>query len=128
MATSTIQAKATYSTATGTYTTAAWAEGTNTCTWTAPSDGTYIAWMTFELNDDTQANRNMYKQLQMVGSATRLLDAMLYYDGTGTAGQMIKRTISQPIKATAGQTVRPYVHTGVAGVVFNVKILAVKIA
>lgn len=117
-----------YSTATGTYTTATWARGTNTCTWTAPSDGIYLVWMFFQLQDASSAIRVKYKQLQMIGSATRLLANMLYWDSTATENPFTARTISQPVRAYQGQDIIPYVHTDGAGIVFNVYIIAVKIA
>ena len=124
-----IKHQAPYSTASGTYTTASWAAGTNTAVWTAPSDGLYIVWMTFELQDANAENKNAYKQLQMIGSSERLVHNLLYYDGdTSANGQAIKRTICQPVRATAGQTVIPYVHTPKVGMVFTIKIVAVKIA
>lgn len=129
MATGTIKANGTTSTASGQYTTAAWASGTNTCTWTAPSDGIYIVWMQFILTVEDTANRNAYKQLQMIGTAERLLANVLYYDAeVSDNSQFVSRTISQPVRARQGQTIQPYVHTKVAGIVFNVKIIAMKIA
>lgn len=129
MATGTIKASGTTSTASGQYTTAEWASGTNTCTWTAPSDGIYIVWMQFTLNAQDSANRKAYKQLQMRGTAERLLANSLYYDAA-VAGdsQFVARTISQPVRAQQGQTIQPYVHTGTAGIVFDVNIVAMKIA
>lgn len=121
-----------YTSASGKYTTAAWATGTNTCTWTAPADGTYIVWMFFALDDASAANRYSYKQLQMVGTANKILGNLagnsLYYDATTTESAFVQRTISQPITAIAGQTIYPYVHTSVAGIVYTVKIVALRIA
>lgn len=131
MATSTIQPKATYTTVSGTVTTGAWAEGSRTVTWTAPTTGFYLIWMRYELNDSSAANRNLYRQLQMRGTATKLVDSVLYYDASAASGMtypFTTRTISQPVYATAGQTIYPYIHTGTAGIVYNVIITAVKIA
>ena len=128
MATDKLSKLGAYSTASGTYTTAAWATGTNTCTWTAPATGIYIVWVRYELQSADTATRNQYKQLQMTGTATRLLDNVLYYDTTnGTDNSFVSRTISQPVSATQGQTITPYIHTGTAGTVFNVKVTALKI-
>ena len=129
MATGILQPKATYTTASGTYTTATWAQGTRTVTWTAPANGIYIVWMQYKLTDEAAANRNSYKQLQMLGTATNLLHNNLYYDSAVTSnGAFVGRTISQPVLANQGQTIYPYVHTDIAGIVYNVRIIAVKIA
>lgn len=116
--------------ASGQYTTASWAYGTSTCTWTASEVGLYLVWIKYELADTSATNRNAYKQLQMSGTATRLLDSTLYYDaGISDGSAFASRTISQPVYvSSAGQTITPYVHTGTAGIVFNVKIIGVKIA
>lgn len=118
------------SVASGQYTTAQWTYGTNTCTWTAPEPGLYLVWMKYGLADPSNTNRNAYKQLQMTGTATRLLDSTLYYDaGISDGSAFASRTISQPVYvSSAGQTITPYVHTGAAGIVFDVKIIGVKIA
>lgn len=128
MATGKLEAKATYTTASGVYTTKAWGEGTNTCTWTAPSDGIYIVWMQYQLQDSSSANRTTYRQLQMIGTAQRLLANMLYYDAVATENPFVARTISQPVRALQGQTIIPYIHTNVADIKYDVKVIAVKIA
>lgn len=121
-----------YTTASGKYTTATWAMGTNTCVWTAPADGTYIVWMFFGLDDASVANRNAYRQLQMRGTATKPMGNFvgngLFYDTSASASPFVRRTISQPVIAEAGQTIYPYVHTDVAGTVYSVFVVALRIA
>ena len=117
-----------YTSAQGKYTTASWATGTNTCTWTAPATGVYIVWMRFLLDDASATNRNTYKQFSMRGTAIRLLYDQLYYDTNGTNVPLVTRVISQPVRATQGQTIIPYVHTDTAGVVYTVNIGALRIA
>jgi len=51
-----------YTQATGTYTTAEWAPGTNNCVWTAPRTGLYIIFATFNIQNDSLSNAKVYKQ------------------------------------------------------------------
>lgn len=114
-----------YTQATGTYTTAAWATGTNNCTWTAPRTGLYIIWARFDLNDDEKAQ--IYKQLQLKGTATKIDgDLLLYQPGPTSAtsnhyGIAIFES-SKLIYAEQGQTIIPYVHCPEAGIVWNVRL------
>lgn len=113
-------------TASGTYTTAKWAAGTNTCTWTAPQNGQYLVWMYFSIQDPTETQINAYVQLHMMGTATRHVGASLWWAGGGSSTiRMRINTICQPVTATKGQTIYPYIHTDIAGTVFTVKIVAV---
>lgn len=119
-----------YTTAEGQYTTATWATGTNTCTWTAPKTGLYIVWAYFiASNDDAM---KVYKQFQLKGTATRLLSDMLLYqagagspttDTSGTWNKIGGGTFSTLVQAQAGQTIIPYIHTGADGLKWNVKIV-----
>lgn len=120
----------TVTSATGVYTTASWATGTNTCTWTAPDAGVYIVSALFYLQDPTTENRNSYKQLQITGSANRLTPSVLYFDATETVDSpMEARQVMHIVRATAaGQTVTPYVHTGAAGIAYDCVITAIRIA
>jgi len=116
-----------YTTAEGQYTTAAWATGTNTCVWTAPKTGLYIIWAYFIANSDD--SMKVYKQLQLKGTATRLLsDMLLYQAGPGTPDSTTQNKIaggafSTLVQAQAGQTIIPYIHTPVANLKWNVKIV-----
>ena len=113
---------------TGQYTTAAWTRGTNTATWTASEDGLYIAWMRFELHDPSDANRKSYKQLQFQSNGTRLINDNQYYDYTTTSdSQFVTRTLCAPFLLKAGESLYPYIHTGVAGIVYDIQICAVKL-
>ena len=114
--------------ATGTYTTAAWVYGTTTVTWVAPETGLYLIWMRYDMADTKLENRKMYKQLQMYGSALKLVASMLYYDaGANDDTGFCARTISQPVFANKGDTVQPYVHTPTANVEFRIAITAIKL-
>lgn len=117
-----------YTQATGTYTTAEWAAGTNTCVWTAPRTGLYIIWARFDVNVDSAAK--VYKQLQLKGTATRIDGDLLFYQfgatsssSTDTNKQAIQIfTGSKLIYAQQGQTIIPYVHTPEAGIEWAVKL------
>lgn len=116
-----------YTTAEGQYTTASWSEGTNKCVWTAPKKGLYIVWV-YYVNADDNAYR-VYKQLQVKGTATRLVSDMLLYqagsDSTSESSwnKIASGTFSTLVYAQAGQTIIPYIHTPVAGLKWNVKIV-----
>ena len=131
----TLQSKAAalgkYVFASGKYTTAQWTYGTTTCSLTIPSDGIWIVWGCFEM--DNTANRNMYRQLQMQiqgsGSSWLLGVNNIYYDATGTnSNDGIVRTVCAPGNLKAGAVIRPYVHTGDTGVVFTVRLVALRVA
>ena len=117
-------------TATGTYTTAAWATGSNTCTWTAPSAGTYLIWMRFQYSGS--GNWTRYSQFQMKGTATRYFSSDgLDFFWNGDENSRSYRNIveiSAPIMATAGQTIIPYIHTDTANAPFSVNIIGLKVA
>lgn len=110
----------------GTYTTAAWGEGTATnCTWTAPRSGLYIVWARFLIEDDTKAWR--YKKLQLRGTATKLISQELVWETEGTSTgspAIVSFQGSTLISATQGQTIEPYIHTPVADVVWDIKIVS----
>ena len=117
--------------ASGKYTTAQWTYGTTTCSITIPSDGIWIVWGCFEM--DNTANRNMYRQLQMQiqgsGSSWLLGVNNIYYDATGTnSNDGIVRTVCAPGNLKSGAVIRPYVHTGDTGVVFTVRLVALRVA
>lgn len=122
------KASKSYAALMGTYTTAAWAAGTKTVEFTAPEDGLYIVWMQFELTDQTAANRNTYKQLQMQTNGTGLITVMQYYDAASSSSDFITRTVCMPFRLAEGNKVWPYVHTGTAGVVYRIQICAIKIS
>ena len=113
-----------YTTATGTYTTATWSPGTNNCVWTAPKTGLYIIFSRFELNDDS--NAQIYKQLQLGGTATRINDDILLYQfgpSTATSRDLGIAMFSGAtlVYANQGQTIIPYIHTPKAGIIWNIK-------
>lgn len=117
-----------YTQQTGTYTTAKWGEGTSTVTWTAPRTGLYIIWATFVLQNDAYAK--VYKQLQLHGTATKISNQILFYeagvDSTSSTENIYKAVVgyqgSALVYAQQGQTIIPYVHTPVAGVVWDVNL------
>lgn len=117
----------TYLAGSGTYTTAEWAYGSTTVRLTVPTDGLYLCWMRFEFADASK--RTIYKQFQMSapGAGYWLVNNNLYYDSGNANSEATVRTISQPGLLKAGDTVRPYVHTGAAGVVFNVRVVLVRL-
>lgn len=117
-----------YTQVTGTYTTAVWSAGTNTCTWTAPRTGLYILFARFDIDNDS--NAKFYKQLQLKGTATRIDGDLLFYEPGGDASSASTEnnhkavaifTGSKLIYAEQGQTIIPYIHTPEAGIVWNVK-------
>lgn len=107
-----------YTQVSGTYTTAAWATGTNTCTWTAPRTGLYIVWMHYSLQDDT--NASIYHQLHMRGTASKANGNMMLYETGNSSNAAFEG--SKLISAEQGQTIIPYVHCPTAGIVWNVYI------
>lgn len=115
-------------TASGTYTTAVWTYGTNTCVLNVTKPGLYIVWMFYELADSNASNRSTYKQLQIQTNGTRPFGSDVYLYDAAASSPFVSRTIYGPIQITqAGQYIRPYVHTGTADIVYNVKILAMQI-
>ena len=117
----------------GQYTTAAWTSGSWSSggVWSAPEDGIYLAYMWIQLNSEYSgvAYRKYYRQLQMQGTCTRLLQNPLYYDTGVTEDSAFEgRCITQPIYAKAGQTLYPYVHTDAVGCVYDYKIFCIRIA
>ena len=119
-----------YTKASGKYTTAAWGTGSNSCIWT--ETGIYIIWASFSTTDD---GSKTYKQLHLRGTSTKLLsdNVLLYQQGESyTSSANLNKSIVMykgciPIYAEKGQTVTPYVHSPVAGNVWNVTILGMRI-
>jgi hypothetical protein len=114
-----------YTEVSGTYTTAVWASGTNNCVWTAPRTGLYIIFSRFDLDDDS--NAQIYKQLQLKGTATRINgDLLLYQTGPTTATSshlgISIFTGATLVYAQQGQTIIPYIHTPKADIVWYVKL------
>lgn len=88
---------------TGKYTTAVWSAGTYTSAWKAPAAGVYIVSLSLSLVNESQTNRNIYKQLQFNGTTQRLTPAVLYYNtNAGSSGDEVgvTRQIIGFIKAT----------------------------
>lgn len=114
--------------ASGTYKTAAWATGTNTCTWKAPAAGTYLIFMIYALSDNNATNRSKYVQFQLRGTCTNELAQSIYYDEAQSGSGRVYREITAPVTASAAnQTVIPYIHTDTANVNYNVYITAVRL-
>lgn len=119
-----------YTQATGTYTTANWAPGTNNCVWTAPKTGLYIIFASFNIQNDSLSNAKVYKQFQLKGTATRLNGDVLLYQGGPTESSstvdahkaIATIQTSTLIYAQQGQTIIPYVHTPEAGIEWDVKL------
>lgn len=114
-------------TATGQYTTAVWATGTNTCTWNAPAVGTYIIWCCFAAHSDDQKIKKAYKQYRIATTGSLWKPYGMYAVG-GDGGEVMGYTVVLPVFITAvGQKVTPYIHCDTAGLVFDVDILALRI-
>lgn len=119
-----------YTQATGTYTTAEWAAGTNTCVWTAPRTGLYIIFATFNIQNDSLSNAKVYKQFQLKGTATRLNGDILFYQSGPTESSSAENSnkviaaiqTSMLVYATQGQTIIPYIHTPEAGIEWTVRL------
>ena len=117
-----------YTQANGTYTTAAWAAGTNTCTWTAPRTGLYLIFARFTNESDSQAK--VYKQFQLKGTATRITgDVFFYQNGTSSSSSSDSANAAVKgfqgcvlVSATQGQTIIPYVHTPQAEIEWTVNL------
>lgn len=115
----------------GIYTTAVWEEGSWTNYWTAPEDGVYIAFAWFMLDSDNVSlnDRKHYRQLHLRGTSTRLMGINFgYYDATVNESPFMGRMLCMPIKALAGQTLYPYVHTDVAGMKYEYTIFCLRIS
>lgn len=115
------------STASGTYTTASWATGTNTCTWAAPADGTYIIWENFSYISGKVLKYVAFRFNTASGANQILNTKDLMFQNTTVEGISLGTTISAPFICSAGATITPYIHTDIAGTVFNVKIAAMRI-
>lgn len=114
-------------TATGQYTTAAWATGSNTCIWNAPAVGTYIIWCCFIAHTDDQNIKRAYKQFRIATTGSMWKPYGMYATG-GNNGEVMGYTVVLPVFITAvGQKVTPYIHCDTAGLVFDVDILALRI-
>lgn len=119
----------TQTTVTGTMTTKAWANPDSAVTWTAPKDGIYLISMHIVTQNDT-AYASTYKMFRWFGTATALLEVSgLYYRGTTDGAQygINGHAWTFPVKALKGQTVRPCVWIGTAGIVFNVQTTGIHI-
>lgn len=119
----------TQTTVTGTMTTKAWANPDSAVTWTAPKDGVYLISMHIVTQNDT-AYASTYKMFRWFGTATALLEVSgLYYRGTtdGAGYGINGHAWTFPVKALKGQTVRPSLWIGTAGIVFNVQTTGIHI-
>lgn len=110
----------TYTEASGTYTTAVWADGSNTCIWTAPKTGFYLMFALFQTSSWQAGTK--YKQFQLHGTATRLLSNLLLFQADGSSGYIQGITGCTPVYATQGQTIIPYIHTDTAGMEWTIKL------
>lgn len=124
----------TVTTATGIYTTAEWAAGTNTAVLTLPSDGNYILLMTYELQNPTAETRSMYAQMQIKANRAILpfgrTSFVSWYYGDITQGydsRIAYESVCFAINAKKGDTITPYVHTSKSNVAFNVNIIAMRV-
>lgn len=124
----------TVTTATGIYTTAEWAAGTNTAVLTLPSDGNYILLMTYELQNPTAETRSMYAQMQIQANRAILpfgrRSFVSWYYGDITQGydsRIAYESVCFAINAKKGDTITPYVHTSKSNVAFNVNIIAMRV-
>lgn len=124
----------TVTTATGIYTTAEWAAGTNTAVLTLPSDGNYILLMTYELQNPTAETRSMYAQMQIRANRAILpfgrTSFVSWYYGDITQGydsRIAYESVCFAINAKKGDTITPYVHTSKSNVAFNVNIIAMRV-
>lgn len=124
----------TVTTATGIYTTAEWAAGTNTAVLTLPSDGNYILLMTYELQNPTAETRSMYAQMQIQANRAILpfgrTSFVSWYYGDITQGydsRIAYESVCFAINAKKGDTITPYVHTSKSNVAFNVDIIAMRV-
>lgn len=115
-------------TASGKVTTGQWKEGANTCIWQAPAPGTYIILMVYEYISGTKQD---YIQLHMRGNGTfggaGASTGVFYYTENAGKNFNVCEIVGVSKFTAAGQIVYPYIHTGTAGIVYNVKITAVRI-
>lgn len=119
----------------GTYTTAEWAEGTATnCTWTAPKAGLYLMFAYFKNDADNAEQGKVYKQLQLTGTAQRIIaNPVLYQAGPGSTASTASaheaimgiQTCTLVRAVHQGDTILPRIWTPQAGIVWLVKIVAV---
>lgn len=124
----------TVTTASGIYTTAEWAVGTNTAVLTLPSDGNYILLMTYELQNPTDETCSMYAQMQIQANRAILpfgrTNFVSWYYGDITQGydsRIAYESVCFAINAKKGDTITPYVHTSKSNVAFNVNIIAMRV-
>lgn len=124
----------TVTTATGIYTTAEWAPGTNTAVLTLPSDGNYILLMTYELQNPTTETCSMYAQMQIKANRAILpfgrtnFVSWYYRDTTqGYDSRIAYESVCFAINAKKGDTITPYIHTNKLNVAFNVNIIAMRV-
>lgn len=124
----------TVTTASGIYTTAKWAYGTNTAVLTLPSDGNYILIMTYELQNPTAETCSMYVQTQISASRAILpfgkTSFVTCYHGNLTQGydsRIAYEGVCVAINAKKGDTIKPYIHTSTENVAFDVNIIAMRV-
>jgi hypothetical protein len=124
----------TVTTASGIYTTAEWAVGTNTAVLTLPSDGNYILLMTYELQNPTDETCSMYAQMQITANRAILpfgkTNFVSFYHRGITQGydsRIAYEGVCVAINAKKGDTIIPYVHTDKSNVAFNVNIIAMRV-
>ena len=124
----------TVTTASGIYTTAEWAVGTNTAVLTLPSDGNYILLMTYELQNPTDETCSMYVQMQITANRAILpfgkTNFVSFYHRGITQGydsRIAYEGVCVAINAKKGDTIIPYVHTDKSNVAFNVNIIAMRV-
>lgn len=124
----------TVTTASGIYTTAEWAVGTNTAVLTLPSDGNYILLMTYELQTPTDETCSMYAQMQIRANRAILpfgkTNFVSFYHKGITQGydsRIAYEGVCVAINAKKGDTIIPYVHTDKSNVAFNVNIIAMRV-
>lgn len=124
----------TVTTASGIYTTAEWAVGTNTAVLTLPSDGNYILLMTYELQNPTDETCSMYAQMQICANRAILpfgkTNFVSFYHRGITQGydsRIAYEGVCVAINAKKGDIIIPYVHTDKSNVAFNVNIIAMRV-
>ena len=124
----------TVTTASGIYTTAEWAVGTNTAVLTLPSDGNYILLTTYELQNPTDETCSMYAQMQIRANRAILpfgkTNFVSFYHRGITQGydsRIAYEGVCVAINAKKGDTIIPYVHTDKSNVAFNVNIIAMRV-
>lgn len=80
-------------------------------------------------NYQTAENRKAYKQIQILGTVSKILPNVVEYNVDNNVDTPnLVRTISFPINCSqANQTVYPYIHTNKTNVVYDYTIVGVKI-